>query len=85
MVSSPLPKRWGDLNFEKLKSLGGRVDSDNDPFFQEKGKSNFHCHIQRKNSFHFYTISSKRTYVNCSLLANAKRVASSHEKLYNER
>ena len=24
MVSSP-PKRWGDLNFEKIKSLGERV------------------------------------------------------------
>ena len=39
--------------------------------------------FKEKNSFHFYIISFKRTYVNCSL-ANFKRVASSHEKLYNE-
>ena len=45
-------------------------------------KSNFYGHFQRTNSFHFYIISFKRKYVNCSL-ANFKRLASSDEKLYN--
>ena len=46
-------------------------------------KNNFYGHFQRKSSFHFYNINFKRRYVNCSL-TNFKRVASSHEKLYNE-
>ena len=41
-------------------------------------KSNFYAHFQRKNSFHFFLVSFKRTYVNFSL-ANIKRVASPHE------
>ena len=45
-------------------------------------KSNFYGHFRRTNSFHFHIISFKRKYVNCSL-ANFKRLASSHEKLYN--
>ena len=46
-------------------------------------KSNFYGHFQRKNSFHFYIISFKRSYVNCSL-AIFKGVATFHEMLYNE-
>ena len=43
-------------------------------------KSNFYGYLQRKNSFDFYIISFKRTCLNC----NFKKVASYHEKLYNE-
>ena len=47
------------------------------------GGNNVYDYFQRTNSLHFYIISFKRAYVNCSL-ANFKRVASSHEKLYIE-
>ena len=43
-------------------------------------KSNFYGYLQIKNSFDFYIISFKRTCLNC----NFKKVASYHEKLYNE-
>ena len=43
----------------------------------------FQVTFKEKNSSHFYIISFKRTYVNRSL-ANFKRKASSHKKLYNE-
>ena len=39
--------------------------------------------FKEKNSFHFYIISFKRTYVNFSL-ANFKRVASYHQNDGNE-
>ena len=48
-----------------------------------QGKKNFYSDFQRKNSFDFCIISFKGTCVNCNN-ANFKRVASSHEKLYNE-
>ena len=46
-------------------------------------KSHFYGHFWRKSSFHFNIITFERTNINCSL-ANFKRAASSHEKLYIE-
>ena len=64
-------QRWGE---------GGHNSHQNNyhtiTFFSRK--SNFYAHFQRKNSFHFFLVSFKRTYVNFSL-ANIKRVASPHE------
>ena len=47
------------------------------------GEKQIYGHYQRKNSFNFYIVSFNRAYAKGSL-ANFKRVASSHEKLYNE-
>ena len=69
---------------------GGVSDNDNKRRGHNSGQQLSHYNIfssnkkfPRKYSFHFYIISFKRTYLNCSV-ANFKRVASSHEKLYNE-
>ena len=48
-----------------------------------KGEKQIYGHFQRQNSFNFYIVSFNRAYAKGSL-ANFKRVASSHEKLYNE-
>ena len=69
-----------------MVTKGGHNSSQNNyhiiTFFLRK--SNFYGHFQRKNSFHFYIISFKRSYVNCSLDI-FKRVATFHEMLYNEK
>ena len=63
--------KGGQSNYHTIKKF----------FFSRK--KNFYGDFQRKNSFDFCIISFKGTCVNCNN-ANFKRVASSHEKLYNE-
>ena len=70
------------MSYGKLKSLEGEF------FFfilggGVNGEKQIYGHFQRQNSFNFYIVSFNRAYAKGSL-ANFKRVASSHEKLYNE-
>ena len=64
---------WRESFFSSYWGGGGGV----------KGEKQIYGHFQRKNSFNFYIVSFNRAYAKGSL-ANFKRVASSHEKLYNE-
>ena len=90
MVSSP-PKRWGDLNFEKIKSLGERVffhhmGSGASPYGgrggSDKGNQRGGGHNSSQNNYHTITFffSRKSSFYGHFSLSNFERTVSTQAK-----
>ena len=78
--STGLQVHMGEIDNGKQREWGHNSGQNNYTIIFVSRKSNFYGHFQSKNSFHFYIVSFKRTYINRSL-ANFNRAASSHKQL----